>query len=157
MKKFLIVAACLVIVVLIAVVLFVRSHIRWLAKQSPAGVWRISRGGETITLQFDGGPKEGTYKQLLESSEGTVREFGHWHSHMMKLQMLILATDVKSHPRFGQDTEYRISYVGPDSIRISGPDRPDLTYERAPEGVLLDFDKDVEQPDEPGENQRNSD
>lgn len=51
-----------------------------------------------------------------------------------------MATDQKGHPRFGQTTKYQIKYVGPTSILISGPDRPDIRYERAPEGTTVDIE-----------------
>ncbi len=55
-----------------------------------------------------------------------------------------MATDEKNHPRFGQDTIYHISYVGPDEIKIDGPDRPKIVYSRANEKNEINFDKNVE-------------
>ncbi len=124
----------------IAFILFVRWHVRWLAQQSPVGVWVASLDTGTVTIQFDGGPSEGLYKQLTETEDGADREFGSWAAHLNTLELLILASDQKGHPRFGQTTQYALRYVGPTSILISGPDRPDITYERAPEGTTVDIE-----------------
>jgi hypothetical protein len=109
-------------------------------QQSPVGVWVASLDTGTVTIQFDGGPNEGIYKQLTETEDGADREFGSWAAHLNKLELLIMATDQKGHPRFGQNTEYGLRYVGPTSIVISGPDRPDIRYERAPEGTTVDIE-----------------
>ena len=106
--------------------------------------------GSTITIQFEQGPneelKEGIYKQVEKTRDGKeIKEFGHWTAHMSNLQMLILASEIQNHPRFGQDTTYQVLYVGLARIKITGPDRPSLVYNRAPEGTVLDFDKHIEQ------------
>ena len=59
--------------------------------------------------------------------------------------MLIMATDIQHHPRSGLDTVFHISYVGPSSIRIEGPDRPNLFYQLVTNSTVLEFDKDMEQ------------
>ena len=107
-------------------ILFVRWHRNWLAHQTPAGSWTSTDGSAFIKLVFDGGPSEGTYRQVVELDGETIREFGHWVVEFNTLNMLIMATDVSEHSRFGIDTSYLINYVSPDSIRIDGPDRPDL-------------------------------
>ncbi len=124
----------------VAFVLFCRWHIRWLARQSPAGTWVASLESGSVTIQFEGGPHQGTYKQLIETETGTEREFGSWAAHLNTLKMLILATDQSEHPRYGDNTRYDIRYVGPTSILISGPDRPDIVYQRAPAGTTVDIE-----------------
>ena len=127
-----------VVVLGLLYILFVRWHRNWLNKQTPAGSWTATVDETCTTLVFEGGPNEGTYKQFTVSKSKTVREFGHWASHQNSLNMLIMATDVPEHPRFGIDSQYRLSYVAPDSICIDGPDRSNLTFKRTTED--LDFD-----------------
>lgn len=115
------------------------NHRRWLDKQSPVGVWMADVDGAKVTLQFEGGPHEGTYKQLVVSPDGPSREFGHWAARRTALEMLIMASERKDHPRFGQNTHYTIRYVRPDAISISGPDLPSVPFVQAPEGTTLDF------------------
>jgi len=122
-------------------VLFVRWHNNWLSQQTPTGSWKSSDGSATTMLVFDGGPHEGTYKQVVNSDEQSTREFGHWSTNLSTLNMLIMATDITDHERFGIDSQYRISYVGFDSIRIDGPDRPDVLYTRA-DDIAIDFGPD---------------
>jgi hypothetical protein len=141
MKSTVIIVAVVFAAVVGVVFLLARSHRKWLDAQNPSGVWQTTDGTAKVTLQFDGGPHEGTYKQLIESGEKRTKEFGHWSATANDLKMLIMATDIKNHPRFGQDTTYRISYVGPTRIRIDGPDREGLVYEKAPDGPRLDFDR----------------
>jgi len=142
--KILAIVVCALAVLVVLLYVMARSHRKWLDQQSPVGVWRTSVGEETITLQFEGGPHEGTYKQLAESAKKRTREFGCWEARQNELHMLIMATDIRNHPRFGQDTPYGILYVGADSIEINGPDRPALAYQRVTDGTLLSFDNDVE-------------
>jgi hypothetical protein len=147
--KILIIIACVILFLSIVLWLFFRIHIRWLDKQTPVGVWNIQHEDEKIILQFEHGSKdeikEGIYKQLAKRQDGSEkREFGHWWSHKQQLRLIILASDTPNHPRFGQDTIYEIWYVGPDSIKINGPDRPGFVYQRAPKGMFIDFDKDIE-------------
>lgn len=122
-------------------VLFVRWHCKWLEQQTPVGSWTATDGTASIKLVFEGGPSEGIYKQIIESGGKTIREFGHWALQLNALKMLIMATDVHPHARFGIDTTYQIKYVGPDSIRIEGPDRPNLIFTRA-EDMTIDFGSD---------------
>lgn len=136
------ITAALLAGVLIGIILLARSHHRWLLMQSPAGSWLTCHNSQKITLVFEGGPNEGMYKQLSESQGGAAREFGNWASKGSRLNLLILATDQRNHPRFGIDTTYSIRYVAPNKIVIDGPDRPRLTYERAPAGTRLNFDPD---------------
>ncbi|HEX4796705.1 MAG TPA: hypothetical protein VH370_23135 [Humisphaera sp.] len=134
------------VAVLIGAVLAVASaYGRWLDRQSPVGVWIARTAAGRITLQFEGGPREGLYKQLTESGDASPsREFGHWTVERETLRMLILATDVKRHPRFGADTPYRLTYLSilikpMPRIQIDGPDRTKLVFRRAKPGSTLDF------------------
>jgi hypothetical protein len=137
--KIVAIAICVLVILILVARFLARSHRKWLERQSPVGVWRTTTENQTITLQFEGGPKEGTYKQLTEAQDDSIREFGHWAVHLHELRMLIMATDVPNHSRFGEDTVYEIAYVGPQSIKINGPDRPNWIYQAAPEGTELDF------------------
>ncbi|MBC8353815.1 MAG: hypothetical protein H8E66_17585 [Planctomycetes bacterium] len=119
-------------------VLFVRWHCKWLEQQTPVGSWTADHDSALIKLIFEGGPSEGIYKQLVETDDHAIREFGHWAVQFNTLNMLIMATDVHPHARFGIDTTYQIKYVGFDSIRIEGPDRPNLIFTRA-EDMTSDF------------------
>ena len=127
-----------------AMVAFVSAYDRWLDRQTPAGVWIGRTGSGKITLHFEGGPRGGLYKQLTESGAAPLREFGHWAVERETLRMLILASDVKGHPRFGVDTPYRLTYRGffvkpMPRIQIDGPDRPKIVYGRATPGTTVDL------------------
>jgi hypothetical protein len=126
----------LLLVVIAVLVLAARSYSRWLARQTPAGVW-MGRGadGATVLVAFDGGPWEGVYRELRVQEGTSVRELGHWAVSGGRLHLMIMATDVPDHPRFGQDTIYRIGYKGTQQIAVNGPDRPGLELERAPPGT----------------------
>lgn len=146
-----IIVACVLVVVMVIFKLLDRNHNQWLDKQSPAGVWLTENDDSTITIQFEQTPgadmNEGIYKQLTKGHDGKeVKEFGHWTSHRNNLQMLIMASEIKNHPRFGQDTAYVLKFTRPEEILINGPDRNYLTYKRAPEGTVLDFDNEVDIP-----------
>lgn len=120
----------------IGLVLAAHSHRRWVMAQSPAGVWKgIGTDGTSIVMAFDGGPREGVYRELRARDAVSMREMGHWAVSGNELRLLIMATDVPDHPRFGQDTLYRISYTGPEEILLDGPDRPSLTLQKAPPGT----------------------
>lgn len=124
---------------------FVSAYDRWLDRQSPVGVWIARTPSAKVRLQFEGGPHEGLYKQLTESGDGTpTREFGCWAVERETLRMLILATDVRGHPRFGTDTVYRLTYLSlfikpMPRIQIDGPDRHKMTFRRAKAGVVVDI------------------
>lgn len=135
------VIAALVVAAWFALRRFAESHRRWLEKQSPVGVWTSTMDGSTVLLQFDGGPREGLYSQVTQTAGGPVKEFGHWFSHGNLLRLIITASDIKGHERFGVDTEYELRYTAPDRIRIFGPDRPGIEYNRASEGQRIDFGK----------------
>lgn len=123
---------------LIVVVLAARSHRRWLAKQSPAGVWQGAHPEHgTVLVAFDGGPHEGTYRELRTLGDASTREVGHWAAQGNQLHLLIMATDVPEHPRFGTDTLYRLTYTGPRQISLDGPDRPNLKLDKAPAGTQV--------------------
>jgi hypothetical protein len=109
-----------------------RSHRRWLAHQTPAGVWQgmhPERGA--VLIAFDGGPHEGVYRELITLGDCQSREMGHWATNGNELRLLIMATDVSNHPRFGVDTVYQIRYTGPQRICVDGPDRPSLVLDKA--------------------------
>lgn len=122
------------------VIAAVRSHKRWLAKQSPVGVWISSTPGGRVLLEFEAGPDEGTYSQVTQVGSERTREWGHWSHSSGRLQLLIMATDVIEHPRFGMDTSYEVLYVAPNRIVIWGPDRSGVSYERAPAGTSVNID-----------------
>lgn len=128
----------LFLLALIVVVLAARSHRRWLAGQSPAGVWQGAHPESgTVLAAFDGGPREGVYRELRTMGEVSTRELGHWAAQGTQLRLLILATDVHDHPRFGVDTLYRLRYTGPQQITIDGPDRQGLKLDKAPAGTQV--------------------
>jgi len=130
---------CLVVIIILIIVVKILSskHSEWLDQQSPVGSWvSITNGAKTV-IQFEGGPKEGAYKQIIEHDGVKTKELGHWHSNRNELQMLIMATDIKSHPRFGQDTAYTIRYTDTNKIFIEGPDR-NSTYEKSSETFVFD-------------------
>lgn len=133
------VVAALLVAAWFALRRFAESHRRWLEKQSPVGVWTTTVDGSNVLLQFDGGPHEGSYSQVTQTPGGPSREWGHWLSHSHLLRLIIMASDIKGHPRFGIDTEYELRYTAPDRIRIFGPDRPDIEYNRASEDQRIDF------------------
>lgn len=78
---------------ILAVVFLVRSHRSWLAQQTPLGVWVSLLQSGKITLQFEGEPSSGTYKQRTERESGPVREFGHWAHVSGELHLLPIASD----------------------------------------------------------------
>ena len=127
-------------VLALAIALFVRSHLAWRAKQTPAGVWRTATPEGQVTLQFEGGPGEGTYKQVVERGGVSVREFGHWSHSSGQLQLMMMATDEKDHPEFGVSTAHVVRFVAPDEIAIEGPRRPALVYKRAPGDVVVEME-----------------
>jgi hypothetical protein len=112
MQTALIVIAVVLAVIVLAFVLMVRSHRAWLAKQTPAGVWRGDLPDGHLTLEFEGGPAEGLYKQMAVTAGVTSREHGHWQHSSGRLQLLIMASDEKAHPGFGINTVNTIRYVG---------------------------------------------
>lgn len=127
-----------------AIFALVRAFDGWLDRQSPVGVWIARLPSGKVMLQFEGGPREGLYKQLTDSNDTLCREFGHWVVERETLRMLILATDVKDHPRFGTDMVYRLTYLSFFSkpvrrIQIDGPDRQKFVYRRAKPGVVVDI------------------
>ncbi len=132
------------ILLLVAMVLLVKAVDRWLERQSPVGVGIAQTDSGKVKLQFEGGPREGLYKQLTESGDTQSREFGHWMVEGETLRIIILATDVRDHPRFGTDVVYQLTYLSllrkpMPRIQIDGPDRPKIVYGRAKEGVTVDI------------------
>ncbi len=145
MRTALVVFSVVLAVVVVAFVLMVRSHRAWLAKQTPAGVWRGDLPEGHLTLEFEGGPSEGLYKQVAVKDGVTVREHGHWQYSSGQLQLLILATDETEHPGLGVSTVNTIRYVGPDEIGIEGLHRTRLVYKRVPVGVHVQMEPAGEQ------------
>jgi hypothetical protein len=100
------------------------------AVETLAGRWRSDDGTTMVLIEFESGPIEGLYKQIAQTGESTVREFGHWYRNGNSLQMLIMATDIALNPRFGIDTTYEIEFFDVDHLRINGPDRENLNLAR---------------------------
>ena len=137
MKTFLIVSGCLAA----AFVIFLIIYNRWAVKQRIVGAWVTSTpDGSLIMIQFEGSDAGGTYKQLIKRDDTQLREFGHWVRGMGFIRMIIMTTDVVRHPRFGQDTQYNVSWISADSFKIDGPERDMWEFKRAPENVRIDFD-----------------
>lgn len=113
----------------------------WSSKQTLLGTWVAARAdGSHVTLQFEGDPKGGTYKQLVKRDGVELREFGHWTMKILELRLIIMATDVKEHARFGVDTQYWVNFTDKDHVTINGPDRPKWNFQRAAAGIKLEFD-----------------
>ena len=113
----------------------------WTAKQTLIGTWVAALpDGAHVTLQFEGERRGGIYKQLTRRNGAESREFGHWTIKLLELRLIIMATDVKAHPRFGVDTKYWVNFTSKDQVTINGPERPKWTFQRADEGIRLDFD-----------------
>jgi hypothetical protein len=126
--------------VCLLVLWFVWSLI-WTTKQSLLGTWvAVLPDGGRATLQFEGEPKGGTYKQLVKRDGVGTREFGHWIIKLTDLRLIIMATDIKDHPRFGVDTQHWVAFSNKSQITIDGPDRKKWTFRRAADIVKLDFD-----------------
>ena len=56
------------------------------------------------------------------------------------LKMIVLATDVPNHPRFGQSIQFNVSWISKNSFKIDGPDRPKWEFNRATGDVRLEFE-----------------
>jgi len=124
-----------------AFVIFLIFYNRWAMKQSLLGAWIASLpDGSLITIQFEGGDTEGTYKQLIRRGDQQLREFGHWTRGMGFLKMIIMSTDTPNHPRFGEDTQYNISWADKDTLTIDGPERTKWQFKRATKDVRIEFD-----------------
>ncbi len=129
-------------VVLGLVVLWFVWSIRWTAKQSLLGTWVAALpDGSQIALQFEGTPAGGLYKQLSTRNGIFVRESGHWTMKLLSLGLIIVATDVKRHPRFGVDTQYWVAFQNNGQMTINGPDRPNLTFQRAKPELKVQFEE----------------
>jgi hypothetical protein len=130
-----------IVVAGLLVVWFIWS-ISWTSRQSLVGTWVAPLpDGSHVTLQFEGVQAGGLYKQLTKQEGKEIREFGHWTIKLTRLQMIMMATDIKKHPRFGLDSEYWVTFNNHRQMTIKGPERPKWTLQRAPEGVRLDFDE----------------
>lgn len=119
--------------------IFQKKHLEWLEKQTPVGAWKCVQAETTILLQFEGGPHEGIYRQVTQTAEKKTREFGHWSVYLNQLSLLIMAMEEKNQTEFGVDRQYEIRYVGPQSIKISGPNRPDWILNRTDETLPENF------------------
>src|SRR5689334_21800614 len=83
----------------------------WTARQSLIGTWVAALpDGAHVTLQFEGQPTGGLYKQLTNRDGVLLHEFGHWTIKFLRLRMIIMAPDIKDHPRFGVDAQYWVTY-----------------------------------------------
>jgi hypothetical protein len=131
----------IVIISVVAVVALLFAYsFWWTAKQTVLGTWvAVLPTGERVTIQFEGEPRGGTYKQLIKRSDGEIREFGHWTLQLADLRLIIMATDIKDHPRFGVDTQHWVTF-GTRQFTIDGPDRKKWVFQRAADIVKLDFD-----------------
>ena len=99
----------------------------WTAKQTLLGAWVVALpNGTQVTLQFDGERKGGTYKQLSKQNGVESREFGHWTIKLLEVRLLIMATDIKDHPRFGLDTRYWLNFTNKDQITIGRAESCDI-------------------------------
>jgi hypothetical protein len=137
MKPFLIISGCLTA----AFVIFLIIYNRWAIKQRILGAWVTSTpDGSLVIIQFEGEEAGGPYKQVIKRGDAQYREFGHWVRGMGFIKMIIMATDIPSHPRFGEDTQYNVSRIAKDSFKIDGPDRAKWELKRATQSVRLDFD-----------------
>lgn len=124
-----------------AFVVFLITYNRWAMKQNLLGVWvTATSDGSLITIQFEGGDREGTYKQLVRKGDRQFQEFGHWMRGMGFLKMIIMATDMRNHPRFGEDTQYNVSWTNKDTLSIDGPERIKWELKRATNEVRIEFD-----------------
>ena len=124
-----------------AFVVFLIIYNRWANRQSLLGAWVTSSpDGSLITIQFEGGHWEGTYKQLVRKGDQEFREFGHWMRGVGFLKMIIMATDIRNHPRFGEDTQYNVSWTNKDMLSIDGPERTKWDLKRATKDVRIEFD-----------------
>jgi len=113
----------------------------WTAKQTLLGTWVAEfPDGSHITLEFEGDRKGGTYKQLVKRDGAESREFGHWTIKVLELRLIIMATDVKKHPRFGVDCKYWVNFADKDHVTVNGPDRPKWNFQRTAADIKLDFD-----------------
>src|SRR5262245_50490459 len=113
----------------------------WASKQSLLGTWvAVLSDGQHVPLQFEGELTGGTYKQLLQRERVETREFGHWTIKLTDLRLIIMATDIKDHPRFGVDSQYWVLFSNKSQITIDGPDRKKWTFRKAADIVKLDFD-----------------
>lgn len=132
----------LLLLAVVGLALAIRSHRKWLAQQSPAGVWQgADEAGVPVLVAFDGGPDEGVYRELRGQPGSHTRELGHWSASGSQLRLLILATDTPDHPRFGVDTPYQLSYTGPTQITINGPDRQHVKLDQAPAGTEVPIER----------------
>lgn len=127
----------------IAVIIAVFAYsISWTRKQSLVGTWvLVFPDGTSVTMQFEGEPKGGLYKQIIKREGSETREFGHWVlENLASLRLVMMATDIKEQPRFGVDTQYWVSFSNKSQIRIDGPDRPKWTLRKAANFVKIAFD-----------------
>jgi hypothetical protein len=131
----------IIIAVVGLIVLWFAYSLVWTTKQSLLGTWvAVLPDGERVTLQFEGELKGGTYKQLIKREGAETREFGHWIIKLADLRLIIMATDIKDHPRFGVDTQYWVTFSNKSQITIDGPDRKKWTFRRAADIARINFD-----------------
>ncbi|HEX5244508.1 MAG TPA: hypothetical protein VFW23_14695 [Tepidisphaeraceae bacterium] len=131
--------AILVLIAAIVLCALLFHFQNWLEKTTPVGAWKAKTEAEEITLIFEGGPHEGLYKQLIESSDSRIREFGHWSQKKRSLYLLILASDIPRNPRVGVNTRYKFLVLTQGRISINGPERRHVRFKKAPPDTTLDF------------------
>jgi hypothetical protein len=113
----------------------------WMTKQSLVSFWVANLpDGTHVTVQFEGVQKGGTYKQLIKRARSALREFGHWTVNLADLRLIIMASDTKKHPRFGEDTQYWVTWEGKSQVTINGPDRAKWIFRRAIDAAKVEFD-----------------
>lgn len=122
--------------------------------RSPVGVWVARVGASRVTLEINGGPHEGLYKQVITGSDPVAaveeREIGRWTARGGILRLITMATDRPRHPRVGIEALYQLGYgqvEGRETLTLRGPPRtprevgPDapaanLTFTRSSAGAL---------------------
>lgn len=137
MKILLTVICTLITLIVGTVVLVMLNHRKSLALQNPTGTWRASSEGSSVLLRFDGGPQGGEYEQLVQSKQGILKEGGLWSSNLNRLRLIMTSTDGGDQTGLGQDIGYTISYLGPMSIKIDGPERPNVLYHKMPKDAAF--------------------
>jgi hypothetical protein len=98
---------------------------------TPVGRWRAELDTSTVLIEFEEGPIEGPYKQIVQSGDSVVREYGHWYRDGYFVHLIVMATDIPQHPRFGVDSLYEVTFLDVDHLRIHGPGRENWKLARS--------------------------
>ena len=106
---------------------------RWLFRKRILGTWFTTLpDGRHVTLQFEGAPQGGTYRQLIKWENVAAREFGHWAFNVAGLRLTMTVSDVRAHPQFGVSTGYWVFFTGRTRITIDGPGKPRWNLRKVP-------------------------